>query len=170
MRTLPGIGSHHSARRMTDEWLTPPSLLQQLGPFDLDPCAPIARPWDTAARHFTVEDDGLSQPWAGRVWCNPPYSDAAAWLERLAAHGEGTALLFARCETATWRRHVWPHASALLFLAGRVTFHRGDGTASRAGHNAGGPSVLVAYGPADAALLARSGLAGALVAGAIVLP
>lgn len=165
MRTLPGIGSHHSAKSKTDEWLTPPDLLASLGPFDLDPCSPVERPWPTAARHYTVEDDGLELPWEGRVWCNPPYSQLTPWMARLAAHGDGVALIFARLETACWFEHVWPAASGLLFLAGRLTFHLGDGTASKAGHNSGGPSVLVAYGEANADALAASGLRGALVRG-----
>lgn len=34
-------------------------------------------------RYFTVEDDGLAQTWNGeRVWCNPPYSDIRAWVEK----------------------------------------------------------------------------------------
>lgn len=47
----------------SEEWLTPPQLLRALGPFNLDPCAPVNRPWDMAARHYTVLDDGLSKPW-----------------------------------------------------------------------------------------------------------
>ena len=37
-----------------DEHLTPPWLIQSVGPFDLDPCAPIKRPWPTAKHHYTV--------------------------------------------------------------------------------------------------------------------
>lgn len=48
-----------------DEWLTPPHIMTALGKFDLDPCAPINRPWATADKHYTVEDDGLSQVWGG---------------------------------------------------------------------------------------------------------
>lgn len=44
-----------------DEWLTPRPLIQALGEFDLDPCAPIKRPWDMAKNHFTVEDNGLEK-------------------------------------------------------------------------------------------------------------
>ena len=55
-----------------DEWLTPPELVSALGKFDLDPCSPINRPWDTAKKHYTILDDGLTQPWDGKVWCNPP--------------------------------------------------------------------------------------------------
>lgn len=32
-----------------DEWLTPPYIIDSLGVFDLDPCSPINRPWDTKA-------------------------------------------------------------------------------------------------------------------------
>jgi phage N-6-adenine-methyltransferase len=160
---LPGIGSHHSARRLTDEWLTPPHVIEALGPFDLDPCSPVGRPWPTAARHLTVEDDGLSEPWEGRVWLNPPYSDVERWVARLADHNHGTALVFARAETRWFFRWVWQRASALLFLEGRLTFLRPDGTLSKEGHNAGGPSVLVAYGAADRHALLTSGLSGAVV-------
>lgn len=35
------------------------------------------------ARYYTRTDDGLTQPWGGeRVWCNPPYSDVAAWVRK----------------------------------------------------------------------------------------
>lgn len=61
IHTLPNQGK-------TNEWLTPPWLLDVLGPFDLDPCSPIRRPWPTADMHYTAEDDGLSQPWHGRVF------------------------------------------------------------------------------------------------------
>ena len=69
-----GIGGHQSAKMKNDEWLTPLHLLRPLGTFDLDPCAPIVRPWDTARHHYTKEDDGLKKEWFGRVWLNPPYS------------------------------------------------------------------------------------------------
>ena len=80
-----------------DEWLTPPEIIKALGSFELDPCSPINRPWDTAAKHYTIEDNGLSLPWHGRVWMNPPYGDATEmWMQRLAEHGNGIALIFAR--------------------------------------------------------------------------
>lgn len=155
------MGGHHSPTMLKDEWLTPPSIIQALGEFDLDPCAPHAsrRPWDTAKHHYSAEDDGLSKPWHGRVWCNPPYGlEAARWLERLAAHGDGIALIFARTETAMFFDHVWNKADALLFFRGRLHFHHVDG--SRAPANAGAPSVLVAYGQRNKRALQSSGLPG----------
>ena len=40
-----GIGGHHSHKAGTVEWLTPPSIIAALGPFDLDPCAPARQPY-----------------------------------------------------------------------------------------------------------------------------
>lgn len=155
------MGSHQSHGGGTDEWLTPPSLIDKLGPFDLDPCSPINRPWPTAAEHYTLADDGLRQPWHGYVWLNPPYAQADKWMARLAEHGDGIALLFARTETALWHAHIWPHTSGVLFLKGRLHFHLPDGTRAKA--NAGAPSALIAYGRRAAHRLTRSDLAGAFV-------
>lgn len=157
------MGGHQSAAMLKDEWLTPPHIIKALGPFDLDPCAPHEkrRPWDMACRHYSADDDGLKQPWEGRVWCNPPYGlEAAKWLDRLADHGNGIALIFARTETAMFFEHVWGRADAVLFLRGRLHFHHVDGT--RAAANAGAPSVLVAYGQANVQALRNCGIEGQL--------
>lgn len=157
-----GIDGHQSADMKTDEWLTPPSLLRTLGPFDLDPCSPIKRPWPTARKHFTIEDDGLSQVWEGRVWCNPPYGLAATkWLEKLAAHGNGMTLIFARTETEMFFSQIWEKADAVLFLRGRLFFYTVEG--KRAVHNSGAPSCLVAYGENNVQALENSGLDGVIV-------
>lgn len=151
------LSAHQSARMKNDEWLTPPEMLAALGPFDLDPCAPVERPWDTAARHYTVKDDGLSHEWTGRVWCNPPFGrEAAKWLRRMAEHANGIALIPARTETAMFYDCVWGKAEAVLFVKGRPHFHFVDG--KRAAFNSGAPICLVAYGTANAEVLAKSGL------------
>lgn len=160
---MAGMGSHQSAAMLKDEWLTPPHIIQALGSFDLDPCSPgDRRPWDTAAQHYGIHDNGLAQPWRGRVWLNPPYGrETEKWLARLADHGNGIALIFARTETAMFFSEVWEKADALLFLRGRLHFHHLDGT--RAAANAGAPSVLVAYGESNVTALSTSGLPGRLV-------
>lgn len=162
------IGSHQSTRPGSVVWLTPPAVLHQLGgwqSFDLDPCAaPDPRPWPTAQRMNALADaNGLAIEWHGRVWLNPPYTsdEIGRWLARLADHGRGTALIFARTETAAFHRHVWERAHGLLFLEGRLNFH--DAKGRRSAKNAGAPSVLCAYGADDLDRLAASDLAGALV-------
>lgn len=145
----------------TPVWLTPPGILAALGPFGLDPCAAIGQPWPTAAVMWTVEDDGLARPWAGRVWMNPPFGRGInRWLAKLAEHGDGIALLPARTETRPWFAHVWNVADAVAFVRGRPHFHRPDG--SRAPYNCGTAIALVAYGEANALRLVASGL-GAVV-------
>lgn len=149
-----------------DEWLTPQWILAALGQFDLDPCAPINRPWDMALRHYSRLDDGLSQPWTGRVFCNPPYGrETFKWVHQLADHGDGIALTFARTETKGFHREVWERADALFFFEGRLRFYHVDGTQAKDDANA--PSCLVAYGhrnvEAIAAALDQGLLRGTLV-------
>lgn len=165
------IAGTHSGRAVTHDWITPRFIIDALGgadSFDLDPCQSPTQPWLCAKRGIVQPQDGLAEAWEGRVWCNPPYSiHASAWLEKLARHGRGTALIFARTETEMFFGHVWGKADAVLFLEGRLHFHYSDGR--RAEANAGGPSCPIAYGEDDAAALACSGLPGALVGDVHVL-
>ena len=82
--------------RSSDEWYTPKEILDALGKFDLDPCAPIRPLWPTAEVMYDQNIDGLSQIWEGRVWLNPPYSRPLIelFVRKLAEHGNGIALLF----------------------------------------------------------------------------
>ena len=156
------LSAHQSSRMKNDEWLTPPSILDALGSFDLDPCAPVHRPWDTAGTHFTSADDGLSQQWHGRVWMNPPFGTAAIkWMRRMADHGNGIALIPARTETRMFFETVWSRADAICFLEGRPHFHFVDG--HKAAFNSGAPICLVAYGARNAAVLLCCGLGHAMM-------
>lgn len=155
------IGFAHDRTTGKEEWLTPPRIILALGEFDLDPCAPVNRPWPTAREHYTLLDNGLSKPWRGRVWLNPPYGNQTEqWMARLAQHGQGTALIYCRTETASFFPWVWEYATALLFIKGRISFYTVEGNK---GGTAGAPSVLVAYGEQDAEILEQSGIAGAFV-------
>jgi phage N-6-adenine-methyltransferase len=145
--------------------MTPLHVVRALGQFDLDPCTNEGN-WIDAHRWYTIADDGLDSEWRPdeRVWLNPPYSEVTPWMARLSRHGKGTALVFARTEVDWWHEYVWPKASAIMFLRGRLTFYRGgDGLPVRAAANAGGPSALIAYGPIDKQLLRHCHLAGAFV-------
>jgi hypothetical protein len=167
-----GIGGHHSHRSKTDEWATPPAVIEALGgwqSFDLDPCAMILPPFRTAARTYTKEQNGLIQRWFGRVYLNPPYSMVLLrrFMARMALHNHGIALIFARTETETFHRYVWETASACLFIEGRLCFHKADGSLSLRENgepaDAGAPSVLCAYGARDADILSMCGIAGQFV-------
>ena len=155
-----GVGGHQRAfRGHSDDWLTPPDLVAMLGPFDLDPCASTHQPWPTADVQYDRTADGLASPWVkGQlVWLNPPYGpDWPTWVEALADHGDGIALIFARTETRPFHRLVWRRADAVYFFEGRLHFHR-PVTGERAAFNAGAPSVLVGYGDEAVARLRRLG-------------
>jgi len=100
---------------------------------------------------------------------NPPYGTATSeWLGRMAEHNNGIALIFARTETEMFFKYVWGRAAALLFLKGRVHFHRRDGaipsSKGKAGSGGpGAPSVLVAYGDIARSRLERLSGKGSFV-------
>lgn len=81
-------------------------------------------------RFFTAEDDGLAQDWSGeRVWCNPPYSAIAPWVEKGHAGGADLVVMLLpanRTEQRWWQELVEPHRRAgaleVEFLAGRMRF------------------------------------------------
>jgi ParB family chromosome partitioning protein len=93
-------GQHRSA---SPEWFTPPAIADAarvvLGGIDLDPasCA-AANAVIRAARFLTKADNGFEQPWAGRVFHNPPSSPdrrpplAAHWWAKLVTEWEAGAV------------------------------------------------------------------------------
>ena len=145
-----------------ETWLTPPSLLKKLGPFDLDPCASNPRPWDSAKKHYSLPLDGLALPWEGRVFLNPPYGKKTfLWLEKLSTHpGGGIALIFARTETIGFFNTVWNKANSILFIKGRIKFLSIDGL-ERGAANA--PSCLISYTKSDSFKLKCSNIDGKLI-------
>jgi len=105
-----------------EDWYTPKWIFETLEvEFDLDVSAPPGGvPWIPAARYFTKADDGLLQPWEGRVWMNPPFSKTKPWVEKFMAHRLGIALLplgKSRTVDALWRSeaHLALLPSNLLF-------------------------------------------------------
>lgn len=143
--------THESSIGTSVEWYTPAWVFEALGlSFDLDPCHPEGErlPWIPAAKVYTRADDGLSQPWEGRVWMNPPYQEPEGpckprctkkkcqerghcldhfepgtehWLAKMHEHRHGIALLMARTDTG-WFHDFVVNADATFFLEGRVKF------------------------------------------------
>ncbi len=110
----------------TNEWLTPRSVLDLLGEFDVDPCASTVRPWDCARVNYTIEDNGLAQPWNGRVWLNPPYGkEAEAFMRKMADRGgRGLALVFVRTDTRWFHETILRTAKLMFYWKGRIRFCR----------------------------------------------
>jgi hypothetical protein len=148
-------GFHAVASSSTSpEWYTPAEVLgavtEVLGDIDLDPCSNSHEQPNVPATHlYTRADYGLLQPWAGRVYLNPPYGEAVRqWVDRLvqevaAGHvSEGILLVKAATDTE-WFDTLWDHATRLCFWHGRLTFSGPEA----AGDCAPFPSVLAYFGP-----------------------
>ena len=146
----------------TDEWYTPIEIINSLGKFDLDPCAPVKPLWETARTMYDKNTDGLKQVWHGRVWLNPPYSRPLIeqFVQRMAEHNNGIALLFNRCDSKMFIDIVLEKATAIKFLKGRIKFFRKDGTR---GGQPGYGSILIAFGEYNAEILKKNELPGKFI-------
>jgi site-specific DNA-methyltransferase (adenine-specific) len=134
----------------SDKWATPWPIVRDLerdfGRFDLDPCA---EPQTAKAPTFyTPDDDGLSRPWFGRVFINPPYSRIAPWCERAVLETTtNTAvslvvmLVPSATDTGWFHDLVWPYAE-LRFKRGRIKFLGWRGTPIPAPRS---PSLFAIY-------------------------
>jgi ParB family chromosome partitioning protein len=123
------------------EWHTPAQIIEAArevmgGRIDLDPAScETANETVEAARIYTIQDDGLAQPWHGRVFLNPPYADKliGPFVTKLLAEirsgnvPEAVLLTHARTDTA-WFHEAASAAAAICFTRGRVRFQRPDGT------------------------------------------
>ena len=57
--------SFERSANASDEWYTPREIIEALGEFDLDPCAPMHPLWPTAKIMYNKQDNGLIQNWGG---------------------------------------------------------------------------------------------------------
>jgi ParB family chromosome partitioning protein len=138
------LADGHNVRTIlsgNDAWFTPPEYIERarrvLGRIDLDPAScDIAQATVQAARYFTEEDDGLSQPWHGKIFCNPPYarSEIGRFIEKLVdefqnGNVEQAILLTHSASDTAWFSRAVNIASALCFPRGRINFYGSRGTA-----------------------------------------
>lgn len=143
----------------TDEWYTPLEIIEALGSFDLDPCAPVKPLYQTAKVMYNKNDDGLKQVWNGRVWLNPPYSRPLIeqFVRRMAEHGNGIALLFNRCDSKMFQDIIFQKATAVKFLRNRIRFYCENG---ERGGSPGCGSILIAFGEDNAEILRTCSIEG----------
>ena len=139
-KEAPAIVHNHRAQGTGEnEWYTPIEHLdlarQVLGGFDLDPASSEqANATVGASTIFTLDDDGLSQPWHGRVWLNPPYSQPsiALFAEKLAGEWEAGNIESAIALTHNYTDTAWFHllansCRAICFTRGRIGFVNPEG-------------------------------------------
>ena len=158
----------------SNEWYTPARILEAaravLGGIDLDPASSAAANQTVqAARYYTKDTDGLTRPWRGRVWLNPPYGKTATgssnqgrWSKRLidaytAGDVAAAVLLVNACTGDGWFAPLW--AYPLCFVRGRIHFIPADGQKNSPTHS----SVLAYFGPDAARFRAVFGALGHVV-------
>jgi hypothetical protein len=106
----------------SDDFLTPPYIVKAMGEFDLDPCSSGRQEESLAKRQYTFpHDNGLLLPWEGDVFCNPPFSELASWIDRFLLHGRGVMLVPARVEVG-WFWKLWHNCSAIFLTKGPVRY------------------------------------------------
>ena len=109
----------------SDEAYTPPWIFDGLDIwFDMDVCAPEGGvPWIPARRSLSLLDDGLTTPWEGNVWMNPPWSKPIPWVEKFISHRNGICLVPA--SSGRWLGELWREAdAAMLPVLGNMAFHK----------------------------------------------
>jgi ParB family chromosome partitioning protein len=129
-----GEGNHRAQGTGENEWYTPARYIEAarevMGGIDLDPAtSAIAQRAIGATQFFTRDDDGLSKPWTGRVWLNPPYSqpDIAQFCHKLVSEVAAGAVEQAVLLTHNYTDTAWFHeaesvVAAICFTRGRIKF------------------------------------------------
>lgn len=152
---MTALFSHEVQGLESDERYTPAWVFDGLGlTFDLDPASPAdGAGFVPAATRYTRRDDGLSREWFGRVWLNPPFSNATPWARRFIEHGHGVFL--GPVANAAWCIDLWAAADLVWFVRDFAFVHP-----THAGKRSSMPLFMAAYCTDEAEALrclARSG-------------
>lgn len=134
----------------SNEWYTPSIYIEAaravMGGIDLDPAScEEANQTVKATTFYSKEENGLSKPLYGRVWCNPPYgtsgkgkSNQGIWTRRILAdyeqgHIEQAIILTNAATDTRWFHALFVHP--ICFTEGRINYfspiHKTDTACSR---------------------------------------
>ncbi|WP_081609039.1 DNA N-6-adenine-methyltransferase [Paramagnetospirillum caucaseum] len=123
----------------SQEFYTPVEILYHLysangyNKLDLDPCSPChgeeapTYPW--CKQHYTAKDNSLTKEWNGRIYCNPPYSNIGAFLEKgwaEVAKGNAETIIFLiplRTDQKWHQLYIhWKYSPKILFNRRSIKF------------------------------------------------
>ena len=131
----------------TDNWATPQDFFDKLNAefhFDLDVCADEIN--HKCDKYYTKQQDGLTMPWKGIVWCNPPYGrEIGAWVRKalFASVGGATVVMLipARTDTKWFHDYIYKRDNVeVRFVKGRLKFGNSKNSAPF-------PSMVVVFKP-----------------------
>ena len=128
------VRPHVSHNAGEHEWYTPKEYIEAardvMGVIDLYPAtSEEAQKCVLAETFYTKEDDGLTKPWRGNVWLNPPYSQpaVASFVDKLLdSVGTGDAphaiLLVNNATDTRWGQDALSSARVACFPGRRIKF------------------------------------------------
>ena len=131
--SLAGAG-HVSAATGENEWYTPERYIdaarRAMGGIDTDPASCETANANVLAKVFySIDDDGLSQDWHGRIWMNPPYSKdlCGKFIEKLRVevlngNCKQACVLVNNATETHWGQVLLGISSAVCFPSGRIQF------------------------------------------------
>ena len=126
---------------MSDEWYTPSKYLSSVrhtfgGGIDLDPASSaIANQTVQAKTYWAQQDDGLTKPWFGSVFLNPPYSTKLIrkFVDKLLSESnhfyEAIVLVNSKTETYYYQK-LLTNCNALHLTDHRIRFNDHEGNPS----------------------------------------
>jgi len=128
-------GKAHVAYSSGDnEWYTPAQYIESalvvMGNIDIDPASSkIANAKIKAQKYYTLNNDGLSKKWVGKVWLNPPYAQPAIdnfcdkLLKEIECGNCTEAIVLVNNATETkWFQKIATKSTAICFNLGRIKF------------------------------------------------
>ncbi len=124
---------------ISQDWETPQDRFDEwnkIYKFTLDPCCTLDSCKCPTGMLEDLGQDGLAEPWAGRVFMNPPYVDLKLWIPKAvdeAKHRSAVkfvvGLIPARTDTLMFHKYIWDATLGqvypgvtLDFLEGRLIF------------------------------------------------
>jgi hypothetical protein len=113
---------HQQQEVSSNDFYTPAWIFDAMGlQFDLDVASPPQGvPWIPTKAFYTQLDDGLTSPWNGRVWMNPPFKKVTPWVEKFIDHGNGVALL--PLAKSKFTDLIMMHSQAMVVLPAYMKF------------------------------------------------
>jgi ParB family chromosome partitioning protein len=133
------IHNHRAQGTGENEWYTPEQYVEaaraMMGGIDLDPASSeLAQKTVRAGEFFTIDDDGLTREWRGRVWLNPPYAQPAIHHFMQKTVDEYASGRVTECIALThnytdtqWFHIAAKEAAAICFTRGRIGFVNPEG-------------------------------------------
>ncbi len=141
-----------------DEWETPSDLFNELDEefhFILDASCDSKNAKCPIGFNVDRNEDGLKESWMDRikktcnlsVFVNPPFSQKAKWIKKSYEESQKGCtvimLIDARTDTKIWHEIIFPYASEIRFIKGRIKFIDENGNTGSAPF----PSAIVIFKP-----------------------